>query len=166
MLSLLQVKIWMWTSKDMEIHEFFLILGYYEDIQNNVILSLNMDTTCEPSHYNIGFVIIMCMYHTLYINIKSMWDPQKGSQCIFAHWTYGAVITPPQTHLKAIWTRWARMSWASSVMRFRSRSCFMKLSSSEALAIQNASAPAMFFCFCNTPITATQTKKKQIGGSC
>lgn len=99
--TLLQVKIGMWTCKDMEIHEFFLIRGYYEDIQNNVILSLYMDTTCEPSHYNIGFVIIMCMYHTLYINIKSMWDPQKGSQCIFALWTYGAVITPPIDSLES-----------------------------------------------------------------
>lgn len=45
------------------------------------------------------------------------------------------------------------MSWASRVMRLRSRSCLMKFSSSEALAIQNASAPAMFFCFCNAPTT-------------
>lgn len=52
------------------------------------------------------------------------------------------------TYLKAIWTRCARTSWASSVTRLRSLSCLMKLSSSEALAIQKARAPAMFFCFC------------------
>lgn len=67
-----------------------------------------------------------------------------------------------QTDLKAIWTRWARMSWASSVMRLRSRSCLMKLSSSEALAIQKASAPAMFFCFCNPPITTTHKEEKHM----
>lgn len=69
-----------------------------------------------------------------------------------------------QTDLKAIWTRWARMSWASSVMRFRSLSCLMKLSSSEALAIQKASAPAIFFCFCNVSTTATHRKNKKDRG--
>lgn len=63
-----------------------------------------------------------------------------------------------QTYLKAIWTRCARMSWASSVMRLRSLSCLMKLSSSEALAIQKARAPAMFFCFCNVQHTHTHSR--------
>lgn len=71
-----------------------------------------------------------------------------------------------QTDLKAIWTRWARMSWASSVMRFRSLSCLMKLSSSEALAIQKASAPAIFFCFCNVSTTATHRGRKERQRSC
>lgn len=40
----------------------------------------------------------------------------------------------------------------------------MKLSSSEALAIQKASAPAMFFCFCKVPITATHRERKKTHG--
>lgn len=57
-------------------------------------------------------------------------------------------FTDVGSHLKAICTKCARTSCASSVIRLRSRSCLMKLSSSDALAIQKARAPAMFFCFC------------------